>query len=182
MLINVKAFEPNHPLVLLHVGSRKGDLGGWNELELQQSCEDNFQFKQMGCENATMLISFTEGYDIRNSLLFLGQSLAAPVISKGSKEVADCIDNFLHGNLTNSLEDANVIERSQSWWSGSYSNGTIHEDNCNDWKSTSSGLKGRVGSVDTTCNKAINFSSKSCETVNALLCIAHGCTAFEYEV
>ncbi|GIX42629.1 MAG: hypothetical protein KatS3mg129_2362 [Leptospiraceae bacterium] len=73
--------------------------------------------------------------------------------------------------IKNSLNDA--IGLSFSWWSGSYADGTLNSDNCQNWSNNSNSYNGAIGEPSSTNAYWINYStSNSCDSLSNLLCIA----------
>lgn len=176
------ALSPTHPVVLFHLGSRKGDLGGFTREQIDQQCASNVQAQNMGCQNTTAFISWAEDHDICKNLMDLGQTGDTPIYSYRGVIVAHKFSDFVNKNSTNSLQEADVIRYDQSWWSGSFGNGTHDEGhNCQGWTSTSSSDEGTVGAINQKCGKILQNANSSCDEVNAIVCACYGGQYWEYE-
>lgn len=91
----------------------------------------------------------------------------------GTSKIADNWADLIDGSIDMTLETAGVFSSSDTWYSGSDTDGTLHTYYCNGWTSNDVGDGGRVGLTGVTGVTWISNGSATCDATYKLLCIGH---------
>jgi len=150
-----------------------GNLGGRAGADAKCKTDVN---KPDGLNNVHALISVTENDCIANMPANYNFSDNIPIFSAdGNFKIADDWADLTDGDIDVSLYDAGVLlgSKSNPWWSGSNSNGTLHSDNCSGWTDNSADTSGYVGDPRQTNEYWCSIVSRDANYVIRLIGIAY---------
>lgn len=97
------------------------------------------------------------------------------ISSHSGKIIATNWDDLFNG-LSMSLNEAEIIDNTDSWWSGSNPDGSVVSDfmyRCDGWTDGGGTYKGAIGASSTPTNNWLNWSNVSCNAAAGarILCI-----------
>jgi len=142
---------PTESILLYTAGSHDGNLGGREGADTFCATQTPSGYTQV---RAFLSVDGTD--EIRDMPTNYQISTTAPILGSADTLIANNWQDLLDGSITDSLSTAIADLGVAGWWSGSYTDGSLRNENCSQWSSNSNNQTGSLGTSISTNSSWIN--------------------------